>query len=266
MPGGSLAKEDEDWEGPSEDICEYCPACGCITQQSFTHCPLCRSRLPPVHLRPRADKPKLAAVWWFCRKLWFMLGGFVLEGNASIQQEMSRGMLIEADDSWNELYPAEQVERILRLAKVFPVTGRYFGEAVPRGPMDGVHIHRGKTLVEVVGRNKLVNFSIPSATKANKQYSVWVIRPHEEDRAPRKANELFISCTCADHCYAIRGPDYEGNKPCLHGAAVVVALSQMALALPREEVPRKRQPSAKSRAAAAMRSGSEVRVLRGSEQ
>ena len=67
-------------------------------------------------------------------------------------------MLIEADDAWNELYTAEQVERILRLAKVFPVTGRYYGEAMPRGPMEGVHIPKGKTLVEIVGQNKWPTF------------------------------------------------------------------------------------------------------------
>ena len=94
MPDGSLATlddDDDDDVGPNEDICEYCPVCGCITQQSFAYCPLCRCRLPPVHLRPRADKPLLSAVWWFCRKVWFMLGGFILEGNVSILQEMSRG-------------------------------------------------------------------------------------------------------------------------------------------------------------------------------
>ena len=54
-------------------------------------------------------------------------------------------MLIEADDAWNEFYSADQVGRILRLAKVFPVTGRCYGEAMPRGPMEGAHIPRGKT-------------------------------------------------------------------------------------------------------------------------
>ena len=62
--------------------------------------------------------------------------------------------------------------------------------------MEGAHIPKGKTLVEIVGQNKLVNFSIPSSTKANKQYSVWVMRPREAVQVPRK---VHVSCLSAVH-------------------------------------------------------------------
>ena len=103
--------------------------------------------------------------------------------------------------------------------------------------------------MELVGQNKLVNFSVPSLTRAGKHYSVWVVRPQEAEPVPHKVHELFVSCTCADHLYAVRVAD-QVRMPCLHGAAVVVALSQMAVDLPRAEVSRTRQSSAKSRAAA----------------
>ncbi len=90
--------------GPCDDVNEYCPLCECSTSPSCRYCPMCHSRLAPVFMRPRVDKPKLAAAWWFCRKLWFTLGGFILEGNVAISQEVSRGFLLREDDDWHISY------------------------------------------------------------------------------------------------------------------------------------------------------------------
>ena len=99
--------------------------------------------------------------------------------------------------------------------------------------MEGAHIPKGQTLVELVAQNKLANISVPSLTSAGKHYSVWVVRPQEAVPVPHKVHELFVSCTCADHLYAVRVAD-QVRSPCLHGAAVVVALSQMAAVVGKE--------------------------------
>ena len=42
--------------------------------------------------------------------------------------------------------------------------------------------------------------------------------------------ELFVICSCIDHCNMVRGPDYVEGTPCIHGASVVVAMSRLAVA------------------------------------
>ncbi len=146
----------------------------------------------------------------------------------SIASEMSRGFTLCEDDDWYVGYAPRLAQRIRDMANVFPQVGIYFGESVPEGPREGALIPKGKTLEELCGKNMLAQFSIPSSTTTNKSYSVWLKRPRENEQRPHKMCELFVSCSCMDHCNMIKEPGYVVGTPCLHGASVAVALSRLA--------------------------------------
>ena len=231
-------------EEPCEDVFEYCPLCEGITSPSCRYCPICSSRLPPVVLRPRTDRPKLAAIWWICRKVWFMLGGFVLEGNVAVTPEASRGFILREDDDWYRDYTSGHLERIRRMAKDFPQDGRYLGETAPVGPIEGVRIPKGETLEGISGKCMIAHFSIPSSRNKDKMYSVWLRRQRTNVQMARPMSDFYIACSCGDHADMIVVPGYKVGTPCIHGAAVVVALNRIASAIRDEAGPDPDAPDA----------------------
>ncbi len=123
-------------------------------------------------------------------KVWFMRGGFILEGNVAIHAVFSRGLLLDRRDSWNdyrhEVRPSQTVV-IKYLADRFLDEGSYFGETVEQ---------TREVRERYLDPPLLAGFSVLCPYGSQVSYRVFLRRAIEGVRGPRLMSEVFKGCSC----------------------------------------------------------------------